>query len=48
MNSLQKLRLRLLKSRQKSINTTRPIGDLSPKAKDATKTVKEDDAFMFI
>ncbi|WP_171032513.1 hypothetical protein [Winogradskyella algicola] len=48
MNSLQKLRLRLLKSRPQAVNIPKPKVELSPKAKDANKTVKDDDAFMFI
>ncbi|MHA7842388.1 MAG: hypothetical protein ACX93I_03655 [Winogradskyella sp.] len=48
MNSLQKLRLRLLKSRSETATIPPAKGDVSPKAKDANKTVKDDDAFMFI
>ncbi len=48
MNSFQKLRLRLLKSRSQTISVPQPKVEVSPKAKDANKTVKDDDAFMFI
>ncbi|WP_461599501.1 hypothetical protein [Winogradskyella sp.] len=48
MNSLQKLRLRLLKSRLKSTTIPQAKVEVSPKAKDANKTVRDDDAFMFI
>ncbi|MDY2586791.1 hypothetical protein [Winogradskyella aquimaris] len=47
MNSLQRLRSRLLKSKTETFHKTTKR-ELSPKAKDATKTVKEDDAYLFI
>ncbi|WP_157358290.1 hypothetical protein [Winogradskyella sp. J14-2] len=48
MNTLQKLRLRLLKTGTRTSTLPEPKVELSPKAKDANKTVKDDDAFMFI
>ncbi|WP_426430154.1 hypothetical protein ACPX19_11530 [Winogradskyella sp. HB-48] len=48
MNSIQKLRLRWLKSRLERTNIPPQKAEVCAKGRQATKAIKDEDTFMFI